>query len=173
MTEIRRLFSRPKVAAELESLKRKFIEMMTSAYDEGDLGEGSEAYLSLQSLVFEAEAKYRDLHWLRRQWEAYDLAELSMAIAGELKPSEAWQILETDEVHSVVTNESRSVVFDLKLHDRLTAEESLTLAGDPAAGDRRGKRDGLNAYLNERRAANDELLRKMKGHLRPTVDDRD
>ncbi len=74
--------------------------------------------------------KHTDLHWLRSNFESYELAPLVIAMAQILYPDDKWVELKNHDSDTVVTNESRTVVFDIMNFDRLSAGASLFLAGD-------------------------------------------
>src|SRR5947208_1644727 len=122
-SEVAAIRDRPAVAAEFRKLKEQYIAMMVDLYENGSLGEDPEAYSSLQSKLHGVDAEGRNVRWLRETWEADSLANLSLAIARELKPGDVWEIVETDEQHSVVTDLDRTIVFDMRLCDKLSAWE--------------------------------------------------
>lgn len=71
------------------------------------------------------------LDWLQKNLEADQLAPLSLAIAEEFYPEKNWFILE-DGTEAIVTDEDRTMVFDLINYDKLSAAASLALVGDKA-----------------------------------------
>jgi len=54
---------------------------------------------------------------------------LSLAIAQNLYESQTWEIVE-GQSHAVITNSERSMVFDLKYFDQMSALASLLYADD-------------------------------------------
>jgi hypothetical protein len=162
-TEVRSVLNRPEVAEEFQRRLRNLLDGFEELYENGDLGEGESARKYYLSLVLGAEARYQDLHWLRSEFESYDLACLSLVIAQAIRPGEEWDIVEGRETeHCVVTNPLRTLVFDMKHYDRLSGAESLVYAGDIEAIDGSPHPEGAMEILRERLAQAKHALRKAK-----------
>ncbi len=119
------------VEAAFQALKSYYEDIAEQAYEEtvenGFIAKASSEYeLALHTAL----VKYKDIHWLRKTFCGCTLADLSLAIAQALDPKESWEILENDEL-AVVTNQNRTIVFDLKHFDVLSASASLALVKDP------------------------------------------
>lgn len=101
--------------------------------------------------------KCRDIHWLRKTFEANELAALGMRIARLVHPKDDWSVIEGD-AHAVAVNAQRSIVVDLLYGHRLSAAASLALAGQfsTAAGGEEAVR-----FLESRAAAEMARLQSM------------
>ncbi len=150
------------LSREVERLKLDYVAMMFELHEAGDLGSGPDADLFLQAKLLEAEARCRSLHWLRETWEASELAQLALAIASKLHPSEELEVIGTPEMHSVVTNRARTIVYDMKLYDRLSAWESLIYAGETTGVPRHVTTRRLSEYLDERWAKTAAAVQRVR-----------
>jgi hypothetical protein len=164
--ELKPILRRSSVEAEFQKLKEAYVEMMQFLYEDGSLGEDPEGYSYLQSQLHLVDACGRDLHWLRKEaWEASDLSPLSLAIAKELYPTDRFEIIEMADIHSVVTNQARTIVFDMVLHDQLSAWESLIYAGEIIPQPPGCTTERLERYRAEKFAIFEQGLAIMKADI--------
>jgi hypothetical protein len=75
--------------------------------------------------------KFReDLKLLRDLFDGIDLKFLTLSIAEALYPDKEWEIVGFQGEDAVVTDDKRTLVFDMKNFDKLSATASLVLCED-------------------------------------------
>jgi hypothetical protein len=164
LNDLQPILARPAVIEAFERIQFQRIEMFETLHENGDLGPEPHASAYLDLKIHEVEVLGHQLDWLRDELDAVELSDLSFAIAEELHPNQVWEIVENDDIHSVVTNVDRTLVFDIKLYDRLSGYESLIYAGEEIRSAHKVNTERLNEFLALKRAALELALQESK-HL--------
>jgi hypothetical protein len=125
-----KFFKTPAGISALRGLENSYLDLADFKFEETSGFDREYALEVLELDRHRARVCVKDLDWLREKYESDTLASFSLSLAEALYPNEQWTIEENNE-HSVVTDERRSLVFDIKYYDELSAPASLCLAGVP------------------------------------------
>jgi hypothetical protein len=156
--EIRALRDRPMIQLAVEEIKDYYADIAECKYEDAREFDEEQAKAEYELDLHTAEVKCFDLPWLRETFEGCDLIKLVLAIAQELHPEKKFEILEDDE-RAILTDLDRTIVFDIKNFDRMSAKASLLLLNDQTfSNDELGVREVEN-YLGQR---NEETLKILE-----------
>lgn len=161
---LRALFDQSDVRKAVDDLSLKWLDFARFIKEENetsDLQFAKEEF-KLNTHVFPV--RVFDGYWLTEHFDAFDLAEIQLAVCRGLEPRRQWEIVEND-LHSVIADADRTLVADLKLERRLSAAASLLFAGDGKMTGVLGVEQELNRYLEEQIQTRQRAIEGMEKHL--------
>jgi hypothetical protein len=163
-SEIRRLADQPSLKSAFGKI-REYYEAIADCKNDSDhnLYPREWALAEYELDLHIARVKCFDLDWLQETFEGIDLYDLSLAIAETLYPEQQWEVLELNE-DAIVTNTERSLVFDLKHYNKLSASASLGLVGIIGPNDLEVVNEVLH-IKNSRMNRNLDAISQMKALL--------
>jgi hypothetical protein len=129
LRELWRIRNRASMQRAFKKIQKVYEEIAEFKFEDACQFDEAQAIDELCLDLHIAKVRCRNLDWLRETFENDTLAPLSLAIAREIFPKEKWTVLEND-YNAVVVNDKRTLVFDMRYFDFVSAEVSLALAGD-------------------------------------------
>lgn len=155
----------PGIAEALSGISTHYMEIAEEKFEGSREHDEEQAKMEYTLDQITSIVKVNDLYWLRETFEGCSLFNLSLAIAEYLYPTKTWDVIENDEL-AVVTDSERSLVFDIKNGERLSAGASLLTVKDevfiPTAEDVRES----NAFRAEKCALEEARLADMRALLK-------
>jgi hypothetical protein len=145
------LAQEPAIAEEVEAVLEIWEEIAEFKRGEMEERQPTIAQMEYELDLHTGQVKVYDPHWLANTFEADQFVELQRAVCEFLYPEHAWETVGVDDGHWVATNESRSLVCDMKLMRHLSAAASLALAGDEVLRPTPDARAEVERYHGDRR----------------------
>lgn len=158
------LRNRPNVAAAFSSLRESYEEVAQFKYEESGSLDRDLARQEFELDLQIARVRCFNYEWLRKTFAGCDLTTLMQAIAEEIYPSKRWVVIDSDE-DAIVTDEKRSIVFDLINFNVLSAGASLVLAQDKVYKASRTEMEEVLRFRQNRISEHERVLQQMTSLL--------
>ncbi|MGZ3742468.1 MAG: hypothetical protein ACXWRE_01305 [Pseudobdellovibrionaceae bacterium] len=156
--KIKQLRKNPAVQESFNAILEQCKDIAELICEDGD----DQARMEADRYLQEARVLCYELAWLRRQFDNPGLMFLSLEIARALYPQRKWLIVGEEGEDMVITDEHRTMVFDMKNFDALSGAASLTLAQDRHFEPPRSAMEEVFIFRMKRAQHLNEVLTELK-----------